>query len=204
MGYTSPMGITINPFKLKGPWRCGYALDLHTTKSTPIGENPYGRMQFHTERPEIAEHLYQLKYNAKADAAGPIIETAVEFLKPKLKRSQLLVPVPPSKQRQLQPVLLLADGIATGLGIPVRHAVTIAQAGHQIKDVKGQEEKKKALEGKYAVDAKETEGKTVLLFDDLYDSGSTLNEITRLLLNEGKATEVNVLTITITKAGSNQ
>lgn len=198
------MAMPIHPVKLTGPWRCGLALDLHTTKSTPIGHDSFGRMRFETERPEIAEHLYQLKYNSKADAAPPIVAAAVAFLKPKLKRSQLLVPVPPSKQRQLQPVLLLGQGIAAGLGIPFVPAVTVAQEGQQIKNVKDLEEKRKALEGKYAVDPEKTEGKAVLLFDDLYDSGATLTVITELLLTKGKATEVNVVTVTITKSGSNQ
>lgn len=87
MGYNSGMGLKINPIKIEGPWRNGFALDVHTLSSTPIGENEYGQMQFKTLRPDIAEHLFELKNRGKLDAAGPIIEAAVAHIKPKLKMS---------------------------------------------------------------------------------------------------------------------
>ena len=43
-------------------------------------------------------------------------------------------------------------------------------------------------------------GKKVLLFDDLYRSGSTLNEITNTLYEEGGVSDVYVLTITKTRS----
>jgi predicted amidophosphoribosyltransferase len=39
----------------------------------------------------------------------------------------------------------------------------------------------------------------VLLFDDLYRSGETLKEITRVLMEEGQVSKVFVLTITKTR-----
>jgi len=43
----------------------------------------------------------------------------------------------------------------------------------------------------------EVKGRKVLLVDDLFDSGATLDEITRLLLKHGAA-RVNVLALTRT------
>jgi len=43
----------------------------------------------------------------------------------------------------------------------------------------------------------DVKGKRILLVDDLFDSGTTLDEITRLLLKHGAA-HVNVLTLTRT------
>jgi competence protein ComFC len=49
------MGVVkIHPQSITGLWQAGYALDLHTTSSTPVGENQSGHMQFETERPAIA------------------------------------------------------------------------------------------------------------------------------------------------------
>src|SRR5229473_6598327 len=42
------------PRKIQGRWRDGYALDLHTLSSTPIGYNEYGHMQFDTNAPRSA------------------------------------------------------------------------------------------------------------------------------------------------------
>ena len=54
----------LNIQTLNGHWTEGFALDLHTTSSTAIGVNEQGITLFDTKRPEIAEHLYQLKYGS--------------------------------------------------------------------------------------------------------------------------------------------
>jgi len=46
---------------------------------------------------------------------------------------------------------------------------------------------------------REVEGRNILLFDDLYQSGATLNAITQSLKDKGKAKEVYALTLTITR-----
>ena len=61
--------VAIHPLKIEGHWKSGIALDYHTTSSTPVGYNDAGHMQFDTVRPEIAELLYQLKYNGNQEAA---------------------------------------------------------------------------------------------------------------------------------------
>ena len=45
-----------------------------------------------------------------------------------------------------------------------------------------------------------TAGKHILLFDDLYRSGATLNAVTDLLMNQGDAKTVRVLTVTRTRS----
>ena len=35
------MSIKINPHNIRGPWRDGYALDVHTTSRTMIGHNAF-------------------------------------------------------------------------------------------------------------------------------------------------------------------
>src|SRR5688572_16042252 len=111
--------VKINPMKIEGRWKSGVALDLHTTSSTPIGYNEFGHMQFDTVRPEIAELLYRLKNHSDRDAAGPIIETAAEFLSRHTRKFDAIVPVPPSHQRTVQPVIILAEGIGNVLNVPV-------------------------------------------------------------------------------------
>lgn len=192
--------VQIHPQQIVGKWRAGIALDLHTTSSTPIGENEHGHMQFDTVRPEIAELLYQLKYHADRAAAAPIIETAVAFLKPHRSKFNLLVPVPPSHQRAVQPVILLAEGIGEALDLPVSSCVKPTRPTAQIKNIDNPAERRKQIEGLYAVDARQTRGKSILLFDDLFRSGTTMNAITELLLTEGGAVAVRALTITKTRS----
>jgi len=46
---------------------------------------------------------------------------------------------------------------------------------------------------------REVEGRNILLLKDLYRSGATLNAITQVLRNKGKAKEVYVFTLTMTR-----
>ena len=133
--------VKINPIKIEGRWQSGVALDLHTTSSSPIGPNEFGHMQFDTVRPEIAELLFRLKNRADKDAAGPIIETTANFLAQYRDKFDCIVPVPPSHQRALQPVIVLAQGIGAALGVPVLSCITTTRSTSQLKNVTDPEER---------------------------------------------------------------
>ncbi len=192
--------LEIHPKRIHGSWNTGFALDFHTTSSTPIGENQYGHMQFDTVRPPIAELLYQLKYRGDRNAAPDIIETSANFLRSIENGLDLIVPVPPSTPRLVQPVNIIADGIGAAMDIPVSTCVSTTRPTAQLKEVTDQNERAQLLNGLYTVDPSQTRGRNILLFDDFYRSGSTLNAITQVLLNEGEAASVRVLTITKTRS----
>lgn len=192
--------VEINPQKIDGKWKSGMALDFHTTSSTPLGNNQFGHMQFDTCRPEIAELLYQLKYHNDQAAAQPIIEAAVKFLNPYKTKFDIIIPVPPSTLRTLQPVIVLAIGIGKTVGLPVIECISTTRATTQLKGITDPVKRKELVDGLYAVDPDQTAGKRVLLFDDLFRSGTTMNAITDVLLSQGQATSVSVLTITKTRS----
>jgi len=192
--------LKINPQKIEGNWRSGYALDIHTISSTPAGVNEAGHTVFDTVRSPIGELLYKLKYNADMTVADEIIATAVNFLSPHRAKFNLIIPVPPSSFRKVPPVITLANGIGARLSIPVVECVTTTRPPTQLKGVTDLEERKKLLTGLYAVDTRGTEGKNVLLFDDLFRSGATMNAITDLLIRVGKVSSVRALTITRTRS----
>ena len=50
--------------------------------------------------------------------------------------------------------------------------------------------------------AGKTKNRHILLFDDLFRSGSTLNAITDLLMGDGQPASVRVLTITKTRSNA--
>lgn len=192
--------IAINPQKITGKWQAGMALDFHTTSSTPIGPNAQGHMQFDTSRPEIAELLYRLKYRQDRSAAQAIITTAANYLKPYRSKFDVIIPVPPSTPRALQPVILLAQGIGAAVGLPVINCIGTTRAPAQLKGVEDPTQRAQLLNGLYTVDARHTARKRVLLFDDLFRSGSTMNAITDVLLLAGQAASVSALTITRTRS----
>jgi len=190
----------INPQQIVGKWKSGVALDVHTLSSVYLGVNEHGHEVYDTTRSEIGELLYRLKYRSDLAAAGEIVAAASTYLKPHLQKFDLIVPVPPSGTRPLQPVITLAKGIGTVTKLPVVECVTLTRSGTELKGVIDVDKRKEFLAGLHAVDAAQTKGKRILLFDDLFRSGSTMNAITDLLLGAGEAASVSALTITRTRS----
>jgi competence protein ComFC len=70
---------------VKGPWTAGIGLDWHTTGSQLIGEDESGQLIFETQRSEIGELLYQLRYRNDQTALANCPPDVVESLKKKIK-----------------------------------------------------------------------------------------------------------------------
>ena len=197
------MSVEIHPHKIRGKWAEGYALDLHTTSSTFLGYDGYGHPQFETVRSELGELLYKLKYRADPSAVDSIAETAAEFLTEKWRiEVDLIVPVPPSNTgRKRQPVLEVARAISKRTGIELcSEGVVKVKQTPQLKNVFDFKERVAALEGAFTVEKAKIPGKRVLLFDDLFRSGATMNTITECLMKDGGAAVVYALTLTRTRS----
>lgn len=195
------MAVKINPKTLRGPWASGFALDVHTTGSTFLGHNEYGHPVFDTGRSPIGELVYRLKYRGDKAALAEIVETASNFLTETWRlKADHLVPVPPSNiSRRHQPVIEVAAGLSQRCGISMcEFCIKKVKSTAQLKDVFELAQRTEILRDAFAVDAKKTGGKTVLLFDDLFRSGATAGTISRLLASEGGAKAVYLLTLTRT------
>jgi predicted amidophosphoribosyltransferase len=186
--------------KILGKWREGFSLDLHTLSSIFVGYDEFGHPRFDTQRSEIGELLYRLKNKADQTSVPEIVEAVEALMKAWNPTVDILVPVPPSTQRAVQPVHVLVRAISRQLGILLADCVTKTRDIPQLKNVFDLDERAKLLEGLHAVDTSVTQGKRVLLFDDLYRSGATMNAITTELYEAGKATDVFALTITRTRS----
>ena len=92
-------------------------------------------MQFETTRSPLGELVYQLKYrNGQLD---DIVETAVVFVSERWGGSiDCVVSPPPSLHRTRQPALLIAEGIAQSLGVPILLSAAVkATATQPMKNV---------------------------------------------------------------------
>ena|ERR1700677_4484990 len=156
--------------QILGKWRQGFALDLHTLSSVPIGENEFGHMQFDTTRSEVGELLYRLKNRLDTSTIDEIVGAAVTFLNTWHPPIEMIVPVPASTARAVQPVKLLAKGISDQLHVPLVECVTKTRETSQLKNMFDLDERLNALDGVHTVDAAATQGRKILLFDDLYRS----------------------------------
>ncbi len=94
-------------------WYRGWALDIHTISSVPMPDGG-----FDTQRTELGQALFLLKYRGHIDQIQPVADTVASFLKREenqwwFKYVSGLVPVPPSKfDRSIQPVWELAGAIS--------------------------------------------------------------------------------------------
>jgi predicted amidophosphoribosyltransferase len=193
--------LQIQPVRIPGRWRDGRALDVHTVSSTYVGDDEFGHAQFETRRSAIGEALYRLKYKADHAVIDEIAETAASFVRGWWPEAELFVPVPPSRERALQPVLILGAQIAGRLGIEFcPECVTRRREVQQLKDVFDYDARWKLLDGLHEVERSRLEGRRVLLFDDLYRSGATMNAITGALYDQGSARDVYALTLSRTRS----
>jgi competence protein ComFC len=190
----------VNPQRINGKWLRGFALDVHTVSSTYLGVNEAGHEVYDTRRSELGELLYRLKYRGDRSVVPEIAAAAAPMIARSLSKFDIIVPVPPSGVRAVQPVILLAESIGAATRLPVVDCVSPSRATTPLKGVVDPDRRRELLAGLYVIDADKTRGKNVLLFDDLYRSGATMNAITALLLEAGGAASVRALTITRTRS----
>ncbi|MCF8145769.1 MAG: ComF family protein [Deltaproteobacteria bacterium] len=195
--------VNIRPMQIPGRWRTGYVLDYHTLSSTYLGDDEYGHAMFDTKRSQVGELLYRLKYRSDKSALNQLAEVAARFVREWNPEVTILVPVPPSRVRAEQPLHLIAERLGTTIGIPVRwNGVTRVKETPELKNVYAYDERLRLLYGAHTVDASVLKGQKVLLFDDLYRSGATMNAITAALYDEGAVADVYALALTRTRSRS--
>lgn len=111
------------------------------------------------------------------------------------------VPMHPKKlkKRGYNQAELMAKTVAKGLGTDYNNQVLVRKSYKSPMNKLGAEQRHKNVSGAYALnkkvpDAGDLKGKRVLLIDDVYTTGSTVDECSRLLKEQG-AEKVYVLTL---------
>ncbi|MGC1399727.1 ComF family protein [Candidatus Binatus sp.] len=193
--------VEINPTRISGRWSNGFTLDVHTTGSELHGHDEYGHPQFASTRSELGELLYRLKFRLDKTVIAEIAKVVGTFVDSYLPTVDVIVPVPPSTPRTEQPVILLARAIGERIGIPVSEdCVWKVRETSQLKNVFDFDQRFRLLDGAFEVDPSIAKSKVVLLFDDLYRSGATLNAVTSILYDQAGAKDVVALTLTRTRS----
>lgn len=188
--------------KIRGLWKEGYVLDYHTKSSDFVGHDAYGHRRFDTVRTEVGDLLYRLKYRGRKEAVNELISVAATFIRNWNPPVDAIVPVPPTGIRKAQPVLWLAKGLAKRLELPLRDVVRRQESLRQLKNVFDYHERTKLLENAYHVTSTAVSSKPVLLVDDLYRSGATLNAVAGILRTGAKVSAVYAFALTRTRRAS--
>lgn len=117
---------------------------------------------------------------------------------PTYRRADLLIAVPPSntnKDFDLPAVLVAEVARRSGLQ-DATAAVRKTRATGPMKECRTVQEKVDNLKDAFAADAAAVQGKNILLVDDIYQSGFSINEIGRVLRGAGAS---RVVGLTATK-----
>ena len=196
--------MVINPKKLYGNWKEGYALDIHTIRSIYIGEDCFGCPQFDTTYSEIGNYLKNIKYRGEYQLVPIIVDVAKEFIVNNWKifnDIDLILAVPPSKKREIQPLFLIVEQLGEALKKTYCLDYFEKLDDFEIKNLSF--DKKVKINSSDILKRNRTlmTEANILLVDDLYDSGTTLNLVCGELQKEEKVKDIYVLTITKTRKG---
>jgi adenine/guanine phosphoribosyltransferase-like PRPP-binding protein len=183
---------TSHPRPIKGNWSIGFALDFHS-----------GYKGADWNRSGIGDLVYRLKYQSDASVLPKLIEQTRNLFaaQPEMNHFDVIIPVPSSTPREFSPVHEFCKALSGAVGKPVQTCVVKTRQTQPQKEMKTLAQKRDNVAGAFAVNGDTVNGvingKRALLVDDLFDSGATLEEITKVLLRS-RAFRVNVLTLTRT------
>jgi len=194
--------INFKPTRIPGRWKEGYSLDYHTISSIYLGDDEFGHPIYDTKRTELGELLFRLKYRSDQSVLEELIDIIEHFFYSWKPPIDFIIPVPPSQPGRIyQPVLTLAQKLGTRLDLPLKPECIIkVKNTPELKNVFDFDERFRLLTGVFRADSTWAGERNLLLFDDLYRSGATMNAITEVLYEEGYANNVYALTISRTRS----
>lgn len=192
------VAVPIAPVIISGPWDEGYALDRHTISSDFLGHDQFGNPMFDTKRTALGELVFRLKNRNDQSTIGAIADTLVKFIKDRKLKFDLILPVPPSRERPFQPTVEIARAVGAQLDIPKRAKyVRKVKKTPELKNVLDYSERVKLLKDAFEVDPR-VKGQRVLLLDDLYRSGATIKAVARAV-QSAEAKHLTALAVTKTR-----
>ena len=183
----------IHPVILQGNWKKGWALDYYSNPDEAEEE---------IQRSALGELLYRCKYSGEIEPLKLLAEAAAGFLGRKFLIFTLhcILPAPPSDlRREFQPVEEIAKLISRKLNLPLAEDYLLKKRPTEpMKSMSDRDRRFGHFKEVFAAADFRYAGKNILLFDDVFRSGTTLYHITEALYESGKVKNVYVLTLTKT------
>ena len=186
---------------------CGVPFTSRESESHPCGACLTHKKYFTMARAlgayegSLQEAIHRWKYEGKTYLTLFLAEWMAEGLNRYWEPDSfdLLIPVPLHPQRLrgrgFNQVLLLVKEISSRTGIPYRKTILQKKKPTIPQVTLSGLEREKGLRGAFhVIGREELMGKSVLLVDDVYTTGATVNECSRVL-RRGGAKRVDVLTL---------
>ena len=148
--------------------------------------------------PPLQDAICSFKYRGKIALASALAQLMIDRL-PSLPPVDCIMPVPlhPGRlrEREFNQALLLADRLGPHLKLPVSYAHLIRSAPAAAQTTLSRKGRLKNLRGVFTLrEAQSIKGKRILLIDDVFTTGTTVNECAKILRKAGSS-DVFVLTL---------
>lgn len=199
----------VTPFQGEICVRCGYGF-LSSNLQIPVPlcggcRRDYFHFDFARSYADfqdpLKEIIHQLKYRAHPSLAKPLARLLFSVYQSHLKElaSDVVVPIPLHKQRERERGFnqseLLAKHFSRLASIPIQSNLLLRNRATQVQAGLSRRARRLNVSGAFSLSQKsEVVGRIILLMDDVFTTGTTLNECARLLKVNG-APRVNVLTL---------
>lgn len=149
----------------------------------------------------VGSAIHRSKYENGGDFPDFILKLTLKLFRIKYRAEEFdfILYVPPTESGDL--VRNFAEKLSSILGIPISHKLIKISLTQPQKIFKNSYLKKENLENKFSyLEPNELIGKSILIFDDIFDSGSTMKEIGKTLARFG-AKKITPLVIARTLGG---
>lgn len=155
-----------------------------------------------TYNDEMKNSIYQYKYHGKREYADYYIRSLIKYGEYYIRhwRPQLILPIPlhPKKQKErgFNQAEILARGLEKQFQIQLDTKLLIRKKYTTPQKELGNQARKKNLRNTFAIKSGREKVKRVLVVDDIYTTGSTIDEAARILRKWG-ASEIYFITLSI-------
>jgi len=172
----------------------------------PCGDCLHGAYPFDSARSAtlytgvVRDRIHQLKFGCRIEWAPALAELLADtWGRAPLPEVRLILPVPLHlkrlQERGFNQSGLLAKTLAKRLGLPFSHDLLRRERWTEPQTRLSRRERLTNVKGAFRVkDAMRVEGKSILIVDDVFTTGTTLSECARAL-KKGGAAEVHALTV---------
>lgn len=133
----------------------------------------------------VGAALHRSKYENGGDFPDFLLKKTLSVYGKKFSglRPDLVMYIPPTKSGDL--VKNFATKFARVINVPVSHNLMKIRVTQEQKIFQNAYSKQENIAGAFDVDENVVRGKTIVLLDDIYDSGATLKEVGKLLTQKG-------------------